>query len=179
MGELIDAAALHKLETDGSNLIFLTHSIAIEPATSTTRWVISRGLEYTGNQIVVLVAGRYYLQDRTNGGGEFFTVLDPCEVYPANITSSGDVITLACELVNLDSDEDGIDDVDDNCPLFPMEIKLIKILIPSEIFVIQILTVMTSRTKSIIVWIFQTYLNWIQILMVLEMLVMMIPTTME
>ncbi len=98
---------------DGNSITFLTESVRVEPGAYADNWGITSVVASSGPQNVYLVPGtRYRLT--TNAGPAFFNVTSPCAVSPNTLNFSFGDIELSCGLA--DSDDDGVPDLNDNCP---------------------------------------------------------------
>ncbi len=84
---------------------------------SGAQWKISQVTSLrVGNDNVTLVPGLQYGLV-VNGVTKFFSVAEPCAVSPTTLDYSGITFRVSCGA--LDSDEDGVPDETDNCPLDP------------------------------------------------------------
>jgi hypothetical protein len=100
---------------DAGTLKFRNTDVSVHDRDGTlTHWQIRQVTSFAqGDATVVLVPGVGYLF-QTPGGGEFFTVANPCAVSPPSLDLAGVVFELSCGIP--DQDGDGVPDVSDNCP---------------------------------------------------------------
>lgn len=104
---------------EGNSLILNNESISVEPGQETHSWSIAFVQAKTPEPMVVsLIPGfRYQLAGWISSGYEgsgFFSVTSPCAVDPNTLDFGTSDFTLSCG--QIDSDDDGVPDVTDNCP---------------------------------------------------------------
>ena len=99
-------------------MTFITTPIDVDPGTHTGTWRLVNGITgaLAGLQTVPLVVNTSYFFNAF-GINSRFTVADPCAVDPTGFNLDGHTIRLTCG--SLDQDDDGVPDVDDNCPVVP------------------------------------------------------------
>ena len=121
----VDASGVvTSLNTDAATTVvntlsFRNTTINIDPGTYTGGYRILESASLSGGtQAVVLVPGvGYTLRVNSNNQQDHFTVAEPCAVNPTQLILDNSTFVISCG--QLDTDNDGVPDDTDNCPLIP------------------------------------------------------------
>jgi Thrombospondin type 3 repeat len=103
----------------GNSIFFNTVDIQIDPGSYLGQYEIQSVTSLTGLQTLSLVLDVKY-RLFVGAGSQVFEVDSPCAILPSEtIEISAETFNITCPDPILDTDEDGVADTSDNCPLTP------------------------------------------------------------